>query len=134
MSAQELQVKEKQAVTTPAEHTRPGIVFTPVVDIKENESQIVLLADMPGVAVDDVTIDLRDGVLTVSGDVKPWSEGEESDVLVEFQIGKYYRQFSLSEAIDQEKIEAKLENGVLELIMPKAAKAIPRKITVNPGA
>jgi HSP20 family protein len=71
--------------------------------------------------------------LTLSGDVKPWEDGEESDVLVEFEIGKYYRQFNLSEVIDQDKINAKLEDGVLRLNLPKTEKAVPRRITVNAG-
>lgn len=129
--SKELQVKEKQEVVPPTEQTRPGLVFTPEVDIFENDRHITLLADMPGVAADDVSIDLRDGVLTLTGDIKPWEGSEESDVLVEFEIGKYYRRFNLSEAIDQVKIEAKLEDGVLRLILPKAEKALPRKITVN---
>jgi HSP20 family molecular chaperone IbpA len=80
-----------------------------------------------------VNIDLREGVLTLSGDVKPWEDGEESDVLVEFEIGKYYRQFNLSEVVDQDKIDAKLEEGVLRLSLPKTEKAVPRRITVNAG-
>ncbi len=131
--SKELQIKEKQEVAAPAEQTLPGLVFTPEVDIFENDRHITLLADMPGVAADDVNIDLRDGVLTLTGDIKPWEGSEESDVLVEFEIGKYYRRFNLSEAIDQAKIEAKLEDGVLRLILPKAEKALPRKITVNAG-
>ena len=129
--SKELQVKDKQEVTTPVEHTKPGLVFAPNVDILESDSEIVLLVDMPGVATDDVNIDLRDGVLTLSGDVKPWEDKEESNVLIEFRIGKYYRQFTLSESINQDGIEAKLENGVLRLILPKSEKAMPRKIMVN---
>lgn len=129
--SKELQVKEKQEVAAPAEQTRPGLVFTPEVDIFETEREITLLADMPGVAADDVNIDLREGVLTLSGDVKPWESVDESDVLVEFEIGKYYRQFNLSEVIDQEQIEAKLEDGVLRLNLHKTKKALPRRITVN---
>jgi HSP20 family molecular chaperone IbpA len=131
VESKELQVKEKQQVAVPAKQTRPGLVFTPVVDIFETEREISLLADMPGVASDDVNVDLREGVLTLSGDVKPWEGAEESDVLVEFEIGKYYRQFTLSEVIDQDKIEAKLEDGVLRLNLPKTEKALPRRITVN---
>ena len=71
------------------------------------------------------------GMVTINGDVKPWEGEDESDILVEFEIGRYYRQFTLSEVIDQARIEAKLEDGVLRLVMPKAAKAMPRKITVT---
>jgi HSP20 family molecular chaperone IbpA len=131
--AKELQVREKQEVASPAEQTRPGVVFTPDVDIFENERQITLLADMPGVAADDIRIDLNDNQLSISGEVRPFEGGNESDVLVEFEIGRYARQFTLSEVIDQSRIEARHEDGVLRLILPKAEKAIPRQIAVTAG-
>jgi len=131
--SKELQAKAKQEVATPAEQTRPGLVFTPEVDIFETEKEITLLADMPGVAADDVTIDLKEDALNLSGEVKPWEGPEETDVLVEFEIGKYYRQFTLSDAIDQDKIDARLEDGVLRLTLPKAQKAVPRQIAVKAG-
>jgi HSP20 family molecular chaperone IbpA len=131
--SKEIQVKEKREVVTPAEQTTPGLVFTPAVDIMETDREITLLADMPGVASNDLVIDLREGILTLSGEVKPWEKSEEADVLIEFEIGKYYRQFILSETIDQERIEAQLKEGVLKLTLPKMAKAQPRKITVSAG-
>lgn len=127
----ELQVKGKQALAVPAEQTRPGLVFTPMVDIFETEREITLLADMPGVTPEDITIDLRDGILTLTGEVKPWEKPDESDVFIEFEIGKYHRQFTLSEVIDQTKIEAVITDGVLRLSLPKAEKAIPRRISVK---
>jgi HSP20 family protein len=133
VESKELQAKEKHEVAAPAEQTRQGLVFTPEVDIFEMDHEITVLADMPGVAADGVNIELRDGVLTLNGDVKPWEGPDESDVLVEFEIGKYYRQFTLSDAIDQNKIDAKLEDGVLRLTLPKAQKAVPRQIAVTAG-
>ena len=132
-ASKELQLKEKQEVSSPVEQTRPGLVFTPAVDIFETDQQITLLADMPGVTTEDISIDLREGVLTIAGEVKPWEKADEEDVLVEFEIGKYYRQFALSEAIDQDKIDAQLSDGVLKLALPKSAKAQPRNITVTAG-
>ena len=129
----ELKVKDKEAVTSPAEQTKPGLVFTPAVDIFESNRDITLLADMPGVAPEDVAIDLNEDVLTITGDVKPWEAADETDVRVEFEVGKYFRKFTLSEVIDQGKIEANLSDGTLRLVMPKAEKAIPRKIAVNAG-
>ena len=129
----ELQVKEKQEVSTPTEQTKPGPIFTPAVDIYENDREIVLLADMPGVSVEDITIDLKEGVLTLEGDVKPWEKEDESNVLVEFGLGRYYRQFTLSETIMQESIEAAFTDGVLKVILPKVAKAVPKKIEVKNG-
>jgi HSP20 family molecular chaperone IbpA len=115
----------------PARQAWAELFFKPVVDIFENDSEITLLADMPGVSPDSVNIDLRNGVLTIAGDIKPWEGPDESDVRVEFEIGKYYRQFTLSETIDQEKIEANLEDGTLRLTLPKSQKAIPRPIVIN---
>lgn len=129
--SKELQAREKQELATPAEQTQPGPVFTPAVDIFETEKALTLLADMPGVASDDMVIDLRDDVLTITGAVKPFEGKDEKDVLVEFEVGRFHRQFSLSEAIDQNRIEAKLADGVLRLNLPKAEKAVPRKIAVT---
>lgn len=127
----ELQARGKQEIAAPAEQTQPGPVFTPAVDIFETETALTLLADMPGVASDDMIIDLRDDVLTITGAVKPFEGEDEQDVLVEFDVGRFHRQFSLSETIDQSRIEAKLADGVLRLTLPKAAKAVPRKIAVS---
>ena len=126
-----LQAKEKAEVTAPAEQTRAGVVFTPAVDIFETEKDITLLADMPGVKAGDLNIDLRESVLTLDGDVKP-PEGEgEVDVIREYRTGKYYRQFTLSQVIDQGKIDAELKDGVLHLRLPKVEAATPRKIVVK---
>lgn len=129
--SKELKVKEKQEVASAAEQTRSGIVFTPDVDIFETESSIILLADLPGVDRKDLIIDLRDNLLTLSGSVPEAGSGEEQAITSEFQTGTYYRQFTLSEVINQEKIDAQLNDGVLRLTLPKVEKATPRQITVR---
>ncbi len=129
----EMTVKEKQEVTAPAEQTRPGAVFVPSVDIFETDKQITLLADLPGVASETLTIDLRDNILTLSGEVKPFEGADERDLLIEYEVGKYYRQFTLSDVINQNKIDAQLKDGVLRLTLPKVEKAKPRTITVSAG-
>jgi len=130
---QELKLKEKQAFETPAEQTKPGPVFTPSVDIFETEKAITLLADMPGVKAGELTVDLRDDTLTLAGEVSDSVEIPGEKVLEEYRTGRYYRQFSLSEVIDQEKIDAKLSDGVLRLTLPKVEKATPRRIEVKVG-
>jgi len=127
----ELQAKQKTEVSTPAEQTTPGTVFVPAVDIFESEKDITLLADLPGVKSEDLKIDLRDNMLTLSGDIAPVEGADEEDIFIEYEVGKYYRQFSLSEVINQNHIDARLEDGVLRLVLPKSEKAVPRKITVK---
>ncbi len=129
----EMTVKEKKELTTPAEQTRPGALFVPNVDIFETDKQITLLADLPGVTGESLTIDLRDNILTLSGEVRPFEGPEEKDLLIEYEIGKYYRQFTLSDVIAQDKIDAQLKDGVLRLTLPKVEKAKPRTITVSAG-
>jgi HSP20 family molecular chaperone IbpA len=129
--SKDIKVREKQELTTPAEQTKPGAVFTPQVDIFETEKEITLLADIPGVKSDRLNIDLRDDILTITGDVDPVDAAAEEAVLVEFETGRFYRQFTLSEVIDQNKIDAKLGDGVLRLTLPKVEKATPRKIAIK---
>ncbi len=132
-TTKELKPKEKQEVTTPVEQSRGGIVFSPNVDIFETESQITVLADLPGVKPEDLKIDLRDSVLTISGDVEPFESSNEKGLLMEYEIGKYLRQLTLSEVIDQERIDAEFKDGVLRLSLPKVEKAKPRTIHVTVG-
>jgi len=115
----DLQIKEKQEVTAAAEQTRPEPTFVPAVDIFETDRQITLLADMPGVTAKDLNIDLRDNVLTLSGAVDAPEGKDEMDVLREYRTGRYYRQFTLSEMIDQSKIAAQLKDGVLRLTLSR---------------
>jgi HSP20 family molecular chaperone IbpA len=126
-----LQAKAKREMTGPAEQTRPGPTFTPAVDIFETDKEITLMADMPGVKAEDLDIDLRENVLTMSGEVASPEGSNEVDVWREYQTGKYFREFSLSEVIDQAKIDAELRDGVLRLRLPKVGAATPRKITVK---
>ncbi|MCG6892571.1 MAG: Hsp20/alpha crystallin family protein [Desulfobacteraceae bacterium] len=129
--SKELKVREKQELSSQTEQTRPGPVFTPDVDIFETEKEIVLLADMPGVRAEDLTIDLRDDVLTLTGEVQEQANDQEQALMMEFGVGKFYRQFTLGEVINQGAIDANLQGGVLRLTLPKVEKATPRRITVK---
>lgn len=119
------------AMSKVPEQTRPGPVYMPAVDIFETETAITVLADMPGVKPDQLEIDLRDSVLTLKGRVSSPAAANEVDVLREYEAGTFFRQFTLSETIDQPKIDAQLTDGVLRLELPKVEKARPRQITVR---
>jgi HSP20 family protein len=129
----ELKAREKAEVSAPAEQTKPGPTFIPAVDIFETDQEITVLADMPGVKAKDLAIDLRENTLTLSGDVESPEGANEEEVLREYRTGNYYRQFTLSEGIDQSKIEAALKDGVLRLRLPKVEAAAPRTIPVKTG-
>jgi HSP20 family protein len=128
-----LQAREKKAMAIPAEQTRPGPTFLPAVDIFESEREITLLADMPGVKAKDLSIDLRESVLTIEGQVETPESADETELLREYRTGNYFRQFTLSEMIDQSKIDAEIKEGVLRLRLPKVEEAKPRKIAVKAG-
>ena len=130
---QELTVRDKTAVNQSAEQTRAGAMFTPDVDIFETDRDITLLADIPGVKPENLSIDLRDDVLTIAGETDSSRKEGPVDIIAEWESGKYYRHFTLSEMIDQAQIDAKLNDGVLRLTLPKVAKAAPRRITVKTG-
>ena len=129
----EMQKSEKAGVPTVPEQTRPGAVYSPSVDIFETDNAITVFADMPGVKAEDLKIDLRESVLTLAGPVTEPGNAKESDILREYRTGTFFRQFTLSETIDQAKIDAKLIDGVLRLELPKVEKARPRQITVRTG-
>ena len=131
--AKELKVREKLEVAAQGEQTRPGVVYTPDVDIFESDHEITLLADMPGVTTENLNIDLRDDVLTLTGETESGENNSEEPIIIEYGIGKYHRQFTLSQVIDQAKITAELKDGVLRLTLPKVEKAAPRKIAISVG-
>ena len=129
----ELQKSDKRELATPSEQTRPGPVFAPTVDIFENDHALVLLADMPGVEPKNLKVDLKDSVLTLSATTDLSERPKEEMLLREYSPGGYYRQFTLSEHIDQAKIEATVHDGVLRLTLPKVEAVRPRQITVKAG-
>jgi HSP20 family protein len=86
---------------------------------------------MPGVDGKDVDIDLRENVLSIRGAVSPVEDEKEVSVYREYNWGDYFRQFTLTEVIDQEKISAKMDDGVLRLTLPKKERVKPKKIQIS---
>jgi HSP20 family protein len=107
--------------------------WVPSVDINEFEEKFQLYIDLPGVEPKDVDITLENGVLTISGERFMQAEKAEENVVrrrTERGSGRFYRRFILPESVDAEKVKATGRNGVLEILIPKQAKALPRKIEV----
>ncbi|MFO7816640.1 MAG: Hsp20/alpha crystallin family protein [Thermodesulfobacteriota bacterium] len=105
--------------------------YSPSTDIIEREDGFHIFMDMPGVNKEDLYIDLNDNELTISGVSRTEKPVDANNVHMEFGDGEYARSFTISDVVDQEKIKASLKNGVLELIMPKAERAKPRKIEIQ---
>lgn len=122
----------KKELETMAEGTHSGLYFEPLVDIYETDEGLTILADMPGVTEKDVDMDLRDGVLTILGK-QGHSEGGGEVEHREFEFGNYLRRFTVTDAVDQEKISASITGGVLTVVLPKAERAKPRSIPVTAG-
>jgi len=98
----------------------PRPVFLPAADIYETRDNIVVLAEMPGVAPDGVDITLERRVLTIRGRSATGEHTGYQRVYNEYADGDYERVFTLSENIDRDRIEATLKDGILNLVLPKA--------------
>ncbi len=106
--------------------------WRPAVDVKEEESRFLILVDLPGVDPRDIDVTTEDGVLSLKGG-REHEQGEEKNGYkkIERVRGAFYRQFSLPDGVDEEKIEASGKHGVLEISIPKQEKEQAKKITVN---
>ena len=124
--------KREAAAPIEAERVRPS-PFLPVVDIYETQEGAVLVADLPG--CDESNVDLRyaEGVLTISGHVKPDERAGHDLTYSEYRTGDFERTFSVSEMVDPEKIAATVKDGVLRVLLPKAEAEQPRKISIKVG-
>lgn len=129
----EITVREKEAIEpSSGEPTREGVYYTPAVDIFETEEKITVMADMPGVRKDSVEVDIKEGVLTISGVVEAAPE-RLRPVYREHETGGYLRRFTIGDKVDSERISARLDAGVLTLDLPKADRLRSRRIEVSVG-
>jgi HSP20 family protein len=124
--------REKAPVGTAQKEDLGHQTILPAIDVCETDSGWLLVADMPGVSKDDVDVQVERGVLTLSGrsgietpSGRPVYEG--------FQQMDYFRSVTLSDEIDRGAITANIANGVLTVVLPRAASAQTRKITVQSG-
>jgi HSP20 family protein len=110
--------------------TRGGVQFTPRVDIYETEKELTLFAELPGVRPDDVELHYEKGELTLHGRVRPRSYGRNC-LVQEYEVGDFYRAFSIHESIDASRIAAECKNGLLTVHLPKVEAVRPRQIAVK---
>jgi HSP20 family protein len=131
MNDQELQVQQKREVEKQQESTFPTRAFLPVTDIFETEDALRVVLEMPGVSKDSVEVGVENDLLTISGRIDFSKYEGLQPLYTEYNIGNYSRSFRLSSEIEQDRIKAELNDGVMTLVLPKAEKAKPRKIKVS---
>ena len=115
--------------------TRDGSNWSPAVDVRENDNEISLDLELPGIKPEDVEITAENGILTVRGEKKSEKkEGEENRYhVIERSYGSFLRTFQLPQGIDEDQINAHFENGILAIHIPKAALPQPKKIQIAAG-
>ncbi len=127
---QELAAREKREAATREERTVPGRFYVPPTDVWETEDALTVVMEVPGVAREAVEIELKEDVLRVEARVDPARYDGLQPVHTEYGVGHWARAFALPDGVDRERIEARLEDGVLTLTLPKAAEAKPRRIAL----
>lgn len=115
----------------PTEPAPARYVFTPPIDIFENEEGLVLRADLPGVEKETLDLQIQDNRLTLFGRVTHYPPPSARIAHQEYQVGDYLRSFILSDQVDYDRITAKLVQGVLEITLPRAPQAEPRRIQIQ---
>src|SRR5882724_2251409 len=109
--------------------------FAPAVDVYEDEHNITLKIEVPGIDEKDIDVRIENNTLTVHGERKiEKEEKEENYRRVERQYGSFTRTFTLPSTVDPEKVSANYENGVLKIKLAKKAEAKPKQIKVNVGS
>ncbi len=107
-------------------------MWTPAVDIFETEEAGVVKAEIPGVERDQISVEIKDGILTLHGERKFEKEVKEENYhRIERAYGTFHRSFSLPSSVEQDKISAKFNQGVLEVTLPKKERAKPKQIKVD---
>ena len=112
------------------EATRGNPFLTPRVDIFENEQELVLFVELPGVRTEDIDINFERGELTLRAKVQPRGPGRTA-LVQEYEPADFFRAFEIHEGIDGNRIEAKCKHGLLTVRLPKLGAAQPRKVNVQ---
>jgi len=120
-------------VNVPAERIEQGTWYTPLVDVIETGEAFIFQADLPGVSAGDVDVRYENGVLSIEARTQPRQPRGQNFLWREYGLGHFYRQFTLNTPVNADGIRAELKHGVLELYVPKADSAKPRKIDIKAG-
>lgn len=107
--------------------------MVPPVDVIEDDTGVILLADLPGVSRDKLTLNIAADRLTIDGELALDLPEQMESRFAEINVPRYQRSFTLSRDLDGERAEAELKNGVLRVHIPKASHAQPRRIEITAG-
>ncbi len=129
--SQELTVRDKKELVSKEEKTTPGRYYVPYADIYETDEALSVVMEMPGVEKKDLDVALENNVLRVDGRIDFSKYEGMEPVYTEYNVGHYTRSFTLSNRIDQDRISARLDDGVLTLTLPKAEDAQPKRIAIS---
>jgi len=105
--------------------------IAPLVDIYETKDDYFLNAQMPGVKKENIKIKLEDGNLVIMGRIDYDASLNHKYALKETEIGNFYRRFKISDSVDESKVDAKLENGILNVKLPKQERVKPKTIEIK---
>ena len=106
--------------------------WRPIVDIFDTEKAIVINAELPGVTREDITLDVKENILSLKGERKSSEEvKKENYYRMERCFGSFERAFTLPSAVDQEKIKANFKDGILRIEIPKPEEKRPKQISIN---
>jgi HSP20 family protein len=130
-ASQELSVRDKKELVSKDEKTVPGRYYIPYADIHETDDALTVVMEVPGVEKKDLNVALENDVLRVDAQIDCAKYEDLEPVYTEYNVGHYTRSFTLSNKIDQERISAQLDDGVLTLTLPKAKETQPRRISIG---
>src|ERR1700746_1832975 len=122
-----LEIQEKKELVSKEEKTVPGRYFFPAADVLEKEDSLVVVMESPGVEKKDVEINLENDTLRVEARIDYGKYDGLDPLYSEYNVGHFARAFTLSNRLDQAKIGAELDNGVLTLTLKKAKEALPHR-------
>ena len=111
--------------------TRPAYGWAPAIDIRETDGEFIVYAALPGLEKEDVTLEVKDNVLVLSGRMKTLGSDEDTWLRRELPRGEFYRAFQLPADVQVAKVKASMRGGVLEIRLPKAEEARPHKIAID---
>jgi HSP20 family molecular chaperone IbpA len=125
--------KQESALPDGSERTKARKVFVPHVDIVENDTALILIADLPGVDLGGVDVTVEKNVLTLHGHIADDVPAGYKQSYEEYGLGDYERSFTLTNEVDRDGIQASIKDGVLRLTLPKVKQTASRKISVVAG-